>query len=569
MTKRIFQAILLSSLVVFLACLLLIFGVLYGYYGGVQRVSLRREAELAAQGVVCGGEAYFEGLKTAGCRITWVSVDGTVLWDTESDPALMENHAGREEIAAALANGFGESARNSDTLMKRMVYYALRLPDGSVVRVSSEQSTALNLMLGMAQPMCMVLACALVLALLLARRLSGRIVAPLNRLDLEKPLENEGYDELSPLLRRIDSQQQQIRAVAADLRRRQQEFAAVTGNLCEGLVLLGAERTVLSINPAALRLLGAEESCVGADFLTVNRSEPVRTALDAAYRGETGEGTLALDGRIYHVDAGPVRADGAVTGVAVLLVDVTERIEVERMRREFTANVSHELKTPLHAISGYAELLANGIAKPEDTQRFAAAIYADAQRMTQLVQDILMLSELDEGKAGGRTESVDLYALAKQTVQALIPAAEKAQVRLTLTGEKATLQGDPVLLQGIVRNLCDNAVKYNRPGGSVRVCVKAEDTHVRLTVADTGIGIPPESRERVFERFYRVDKSRSRANGGTGLGLSIVKHTVQLYGGKLRMESTPGSGTEMEVCLPRSEECLHTDASSSQENSKN
>lgn len=554
MTKRIFHAILLGSLAVFLACLLLIFGVLYGYYGGVQRASLRREAELAAQGVTRGGEAYFEGLKAAGCRITWVSADGTVLRDTESDPALMENHANREEIAAALANGFGESARNSDTLTKRMVYYALRLPDGSVVRVSSEQSTALNLVLGMAQPMCMVLACALLLALLLARRLSRRIVAPLNRLDLEKPLENDGYDELSPLLRRIDSQQRQIRAAAANLRRRQQEFAAVTGNLREGLVLLGAERTILSINPAAVRLLGAEESCVGADFLTVNRSEPIRSALDAAYRGETGEGTLTLDGRIYHVDAGPVRADGAVTGVAVLLVDVTERIEAERMRREFTANVSHELKTPLHAISGYAELLANGIAKPEDTQRFAAAIYADAQRMTQLVQDILMLSELDEGKAGSRMESVDLYALAEQTVQALAPAAEKAQVRMTLTGEKAMLQGDPVLLQGIVRNLCDNAVKYNRPGGSVRICVKPEDTLVRLTVADTGIGIPPESRERVFERFYRVDKSRSRANGGTGLGLSIVKHTVQLYGGKLRMESTPGSGTEMEVCLPRSEE---------------
>ena len=553
MTKRIFRAICLVALCVFLASLVLIMGVLYSYFGNIQQEQLKTQADLAARGVALEGQDYFDGLTVRNCRITWVASDGTVLYDTDGEAAEMENHLQREEIAGALKNGWGESARYSDTLTERMLYYAERLPDGSVVRLSTSQSTVLNLMLGIAQPICVVFAVALVLSLILANRLSRKIVQPLNGLNLDDPLNCDAYDELAPLLRRIDSQQKQLRLKSADLRRKQEEFETVTAGMNEGLVLLGSQDTVLSINPAAARVFGTDAGCVGKDFLTVDRSPAVQAAVSDAHRGVGAEILLTVRDREYRLNASPVAADGGITGVVLLLFDVTERARAEQMRREFTANVSHELKTPLHAISGYAELMSQGIVRQEDITAFAQNIYGEAQRMIELIGDILRLSQLDEGAGGFQWERTELMALAEREVRGLQSAADKAGVAVTLTGDRAEMEGIPQLLGAIVHNLCDNAIKYNRPGGKVRVHIEAGE-QITLTVADTGIGIPAASRERVFERFYRVDKSRSKAVGGTGLGLSIVKHAVMIHGGKVDLQSTPGTGTTVVVTLPRERE---------------
>ena len=551
MTKRIFRSILLVALGVFLASVVLIMGVLYGYFNNIQQSQLKSEIDLAAQGLELSGMDYFQNMNLLEGRITWLDADGTVLFDTEQDAAQMENHADREEFQEALRNGWGESTRYSSTLTQRTLYYARRLADGTVVRMSMAQSTVLNLVLGMAQPICVVFALALVLSLVLAHRLSRNIVAPLNRLNLDAPLTNEGYDELAPLLRRIDSQQQLLRAKSVDLRRKQEEFATVTGNMSEGLILLGREDTVLSINPAAAKLLETDRSVIGRDILTVNRSPELQELLHKAHLGQQSSTGIVISGRSYQLEASPVESEGTVSGIALLLFDVTERLQAEQMRREFTANVSHELKTPLHAISGYAELMAGGIAKPEDTAKFAASIYAEAQRMIRLVEDIIKLSQLDEGSQAMAWEQTDLYTLAAQAVQSLEPAAAQAQVTVKLTGEAAQVSGVPQLLSGIVYNLCDNAIKYNHPGGRVTVHVASSPQETVLTVADTGIGIPKESQNRVFERFYRVDKSRSKEVGGTGLGLSIVKHAVMLHGGTIELQSAPGTGTTILVHFPK------------------
>ena len=550
MTKRIFRSICLVALCVFLASLVLIMGVLYTYFENVQNTQLKTQAQLAAQGVSQMGLDYFADMDLKNCRITWVGTDGTVLYDTESDADEMDNHQQREEITEAMATGWGESVRYSSTLTERMIYYAVRLDDGSVVRMSMSQSTVLNLVLGMAQPICVVFAVALVLSLVLANRLSKNIVKPLNQLNLDDPLNCDAYDELSPLLRRIDSQQKQLRLKSADLRRKQEEFETVTDSMGEGLVLLGSSDTVLSINPAAIRLFGTDKNCVGKDFLRVDRRPEVMAVLEKAHTGVQAESMVSLLGREYRLDASPVVSDSQVTGVVLLLFDVTEKERAERMRREFTANVSHELKTPLHAISGYAELMAQGIARQEDMAGFAGNIYNEAQRMIQLISDILRLSQLDEGAEGFAWEQTDLQALARQEIQSLQSAAEKANVQVKLTGDTAVMEGIPELLSAIIHNLCDNGIKYNRPGGKVSVHIAAGE-EITLTVADTGIGIPEESQERVFERFFRVDKSRSKAVGGTGLGLSIVKHGVLIHGGKIDLRSAPGTGTTIIVTLPR------------------
>lgn len=553
MTKRIFRAICLVALVVFLASLTLIMGVLYHYFNNVQQSQLRTQTELAAQGISLGGASYFQELEPGKSRVTWIGADGAVLYDTTTDSETMENHAARTEVAQALATGWGESVRYSSTLMERMLYYARRLPDGTVVRLATAQSTVLNLALGIAQPMLMVFAIALVMALALASRLSKKIVEPLNHLDLDDPLSNEGYDEIAPLLRRIDSQQGQLQIQAESLRRKQEELAAVTGSMREGLVLLGSQDTILSINPAAARLLETDGGCLGRDILTVNRSPELQQVLRFAHGGQQGEAKLTLSGRDYRLDASPVSRDGAVTGVVLLLVDITEKERAEQMRREFTANVSHELKTPLHAISGYAELMAGGLVQEGDMRRFAGSIYSEAQRMIRLVEDILKLSQLDEGGAALRWTQTDLYALARQEVESMETAAREAGITMELTGRQTFLYGVPQLLTCVIHNLCDNAIKYNRSGGKVTVRTVQEGREAVLTVSDTGIGIPKDSQQRVFGRFYRVDKSRSKAAGGTGLGLSIVKHAVLAHGGRIELESALDVGTTITVRFPQKE----------------
>lgn len=551
MTKRIFRSICFVALGVFLASLVLFMCVLYNYFSGLQRSQLKIQTELAAQGVSDGGMGYLEKLNAKDYRITWIDTDGVVLYDSKTDTAGMENHLEREEIKSAFENGVGESTRYSSTLMERSLYFAERLPDGTVLRLSVTQNTLLRLTLGMLQPICFILAVAVVLSLVLASRLSKNIVKPLNELNLDEPLKNEDYEELSPLLRRIDAQQTQIKQQSDELKQKQLEFETVTNGMKEGIVLLSGKGRILSINRAALKLFGADGSCVGEDILSVNRNLELAELLRKSEDGKYAERVTELGDGKYQLDASPVISDGKISGIVLLLLDVTEKEKTEQMRREFTANVSHELKTPLQTISGCAELLANGIVKQEDIQKFGSQICTEAQRMIRLVDDIIKLSHLDEGATDMQRETVDLYALAESTLRSLRPEAEAAKVSLSLSGESAKIYGIPQLLSGIIFNLCDNAIKYNRENGMVSVEIKDEDNKAVLSVADNGIGIPAEHQERIFERFYRVDKSHSKEIGGTGLGLSIVKHAAKLHDAVIELHSVVDGGTTVKVTFPK------------------
>ena len=552
MTKRIFRSICLVAIAVFLASVTLFLWVLYDYFGNVQQNQLKTQTELAAQGVEVVGAEYFEGLSPKGYRVSWISADGKVLYDSEADSSEMENHLAREEIKEALESGYGESSRYSVTLMERTLYSAKRLSDGTVIRLSVAQSTLLMLLLGMMQPIIIIIVIAIVISFLLAHRLSKNITAPLNQLNLDDPLNNEGYDELSPLLRRIDAQQRQIRGQEKELRRKQEEFEAVTENMAEGIILLNTKGMILGINRAASILFGTTRNSIGKYILSVNRNIEISELLSGIESGVRKEKIIDLNGGKYQLALNPVKESGHISGAVLLMLDVTEKEQAEQMRREFTANVSHELKTPLHTISGCAELLENGMVRPEDTARFYSQIRGEAGRMIALVEDIIRLSHLEEGAEDMKRERVDLYDLAAETVKSLSREAESAGVSVSFEGESAVVYGIPQLLESIVYNLTDNAIKYNRQDGTVRVSVEPLSDGVRLSVADTGIGIPPEHRERIFERFYRVDKSRSKELGGTGLGLSIVKHAARLHNAKIELQSTEGKGTTITVIFPKS-----------------
>lgn len=549
MTKRIFRATLLVGVAVLIASLALVMGVLYSYFGRVQESQLRDELSLAAVGVEKNGTDYLAELQSDQYRITWLRADGVVMYDTQVDAETMENHAQRQEVRQALATGEGESSRYSSTLLQKTVYYAKLLPDGTVLRLSAVRVTAGVLVLNMLQPILLVLAAALILSGVLASRLARRITEPLNRLDLEHPLENDTYEELAPLLRRMEHQRRQIDQQIGELRQRSEEFDQITGSMNEGLVLLDEVGAILSINPAARRLLDADEDCVGQDFLTVDRDVTMSDALRQAAEQGHSEFRGERNGREYQFDVTRIQTEGRTAGTVLLVFDVTERAFAERNRREFTANVSHELKTPLQGIIGSAELLENGMVKQEDVPRFVGHIRAEAQRLVTLIGDIIRLSQLDEGEAMP-TEPVELLAVAREAAENLRSAAEAKHVTVDVTGQPATIPGVRRLLYEIVFNLCDNAIKYNNEGGRVEVEVAQEGASAAVTVRDTGIGIPPEHQSRVFERFYRVDKSHSKASGGTGLGLSIVKHAVQYHHGTIQLKSEVGKGTEIRVTFP-------------------
>lgn len=549
MTKRIFRATLLMGVAVLIASLALVMGVLYSYFGRVQESQLRDELSLAAVGVEKNGTDYLAELHSDQYRITWLRADGVVIYDTQADAEAMENHAQRQEVRQALATGEGESSRYSSTLLQKTVYYARLLPDGTVLRLSAVRVTAGVLILNMLQPILLVLAAALILSGVLAGRLARRITEPLNRLDLEHPLENDTYEELAPLLRRMEHQRRQIDQQMGELRQRSEEFDQITDSMNEGLVLLDEAGTILSINPAARRLLDADGDCVGQDFLTVDRDVTMSDALRQAAEQGHSEFRGERNGREYQFDVTRIQTEGRTAGTVLLVFDVTERAFAERNRREFTANVSHELKTPLQGIIGSAELLENGMVKQEDVPRFVGHIRAEAQRLVTLIGDIIRLSQLDEGEPMP-TESVELLAVAREAAENLRSAAEAKRVTVDVTGQPASVSGVRRLLYEIVFNLCDNAIKYNNEGGRVEVEVACEGGTAAVTVRDTGIGIPPEHQSRVFERFYRVDKSHSKASGGTGLGLSIVKHAVQYHHGAIQLKSEVGKGTEIRVTFP-------------------
>ena len=549
MTKKIFQSILLVAGCVLLASLLIIMGFLYDYFGGVEGNQLRDELSLASAAVEDGGTDYLARLTADRYRLTWIAADGSVIYDTKTDAESLENHASRAEVSQALTTGTGESTRYSSTLMEKTMYYAQRLDDGTVLRISISRATVGMIAVGMIQPLLIVLIVALILSGLLARRLSRRIVDPLNSLDLEHPLDNDAYEELSPLLKRIHRQHVEIQTQLRELREKTDEFTQITGSMREGLILLDEHGSILSINAAAQTLFGADAQCVGRDFLTIERSHEISAAIQAAVTDGHSEVRAERAGRVYQFDISRITSDGKFLGTVILAFDITEQEFAEQNRREFTANVSHELKTPLQGIIGSAELIENGMVKPDDLPRFVGHIHAEAARLVTLIDDIIRLSQLDEGDAMP-TEPVDLLAVSQEAAENLHDAAAARDVTLSVTGQPAVIPGVRRLIYEIVYNLCDNAIKYNVDGGRVDIAVASGTDGSSITVADTGIGIAPEHQSRVFERFYRVDKSHSKASGGTGLGLSIVKHAVQYHHGRIELESTPGAGTTIRVVFP-------------------
>lgn len=550
MTKKIFQSILLVAGCVLLASLLIIVGFLYDYFGGVEKNQLRDELSLAAAAVEDGGTDYLSQLTADRYRLTWIAADGSVLYDTKTNAESLENHASRAEVSQALATGTGESTRYSSTLMEKTMYYAQRLDNGTVLRISISRATVGMIAVGMIQPLLIVLIVALILSGLLARRLSRRIVDPLNSLDLEHPLDNDAYEELSPLLKRIHHQHVEIQTQLRELREKTDEFTQITGSMREGLVLLDEHGSILSINAAAQALFGADAQCVGRDFLTIERSHEISTAIQAAAADGHSEVRAERAGRVYQFDISRITSDGKFLGTVILAFDITEQEFAERNRREFTANVSHELKTPLQGIIGSAELIENGMVRPEDLPRFVGHIHAEAARLVTLIDDIIRLSQLDEGSVGSEKTDLRLDGMAASVVSRLQDAAAQHDVTLRTELKPCRVHGIAQIVDELIYNLCDNAIKYNRKGGSVTVSTAEENGQPVLRVADTGIGIPAAEQDRVFERFYRVDKSHSKASGGTGLGLSIVKHAVQYHHGRIELESTPGTGTTIRVVFP-------------------
>lgn len=549
MTKKIFKSIMAVALAVLAASLVIIVGCLYGYFSGVQGKELEDGLSLAAAAVEKNGEEYLAELQPSQYRLTWVAENGDVLYDTRFDREKMENHGDREEIRQALQSKEGKSLRYSTTLSEKTFYYARRLADGSVLRISVSSVTVWMLVWGMMQPIFIVLAVALVLSAVLANRISKHIMEPLNSLDLEQPLENDTYEELSPLLNRINKQHRQIDAQLSELRRKNDEFTQITQGMTEGLVLLDEKNVILNINPAAMALFHTTASCINRDFLTVERSREVSRAIQDTFLNGHSEIHMEREGREYQIHINRIEYGGAVIGAVVLAFDRTEAAFAERNRREFTANVSHELRTPLQSIMGSAELMENGLVKPEDMTRFVGHIRTEAGRLVTLIDDIIRLSRLDEG-CDIPFERVDLYEVARETAAGLADIAAAKEIEMTVTGEPVSIQSVRQLLAEILFNLCDNAVKYNKDKGTVEVSVGRQEGCAVISVKDSGIGIPPEHQARIFERFYRVDKSRSKESGGTGLGLSIVKHAVQYLDGKIDLLSSPGEGTVIRIYFP-------------------
>ena len=546
MTGKILQSILSVATAVLIASLIVITGVLYQYFGTMQESQLKDELKVVAAATEQLGERYLRSLNSDRYRLTWVDADGTVRFDSDADAATMENHAEREEIKEALAFGLGSSTRQSSTLTEQTIYEATRLNDGSILRISVSRATAFVLVLGMIPPIAVIMVIAIMLSAWLARRMAKKVVEPLNKLNLEKPMENQAYAELSPLLYRIHTQHLEIKNQIQTLKQKQDEFDQIIGNMKESLVLLDSAGKVISINPAARSLFDTDVDCIGEDFLTVDRKTNMRHALNEAKEQGHADFRANIKGREYQVDLTRIDSDGNEQGMVILAFDITEQVNAERNRREFTANVSHELKTPLQSIIGSAELMENGIVKEEDIPRFVGRIRQEASRLVSLIDNIIRLSQLDE-KTELLCEDVSLRLLAEEVCETLSDAAKMRNVSLKVSGDDGVVNGVHRLLYEIVYNLCDNAIKYNHLGGSVNISVQQNANEVWFHIQDTGIGISPEHHDKIFERFYRVDKSHSKQSGGTGLGLSIVKHAVQYHHGKIFVNSTLNKGSTISV----------------------
>lgn len=549
MTKKIFHSILLVACTVLLACYLVILTSLNDYFTSLRKSQLKTQLSFASTAVEDEGIEYLKNLENGEYRLTLIDTDGTVLYDTNADAATMENHSDRREFQEAFLSGYGESHRYSRTLTEQTYYFAKKLSDDRVLRISTSQVTIVSLLLGMLQPLLVITFLAILLSVFLAKRASRNLVRPLNNLDLNDPLSNDVYEELSPLLRHMAQQNKQIALQMDELSRSQNEFNAITSNMSEGLIVLNKDGVVVSLNTAARKIFEAEEDSIGKDFLTIDRTPEISRAIKETLSGKKQELEYEKNGRNYDLCINKIVEKDEVIGVLLLAIDNTEKIQAEQNRREFTANVSHELKTPLQSIIGSADLIESGLVKPEDMPRFIGHIKTDAARLVSLVSDIIRLSQLDENTEMNR-ENVDALSVAKEALEMVGPIAESRNISLTIKGEPAPLTSVHKLLYDIIYNLCDNAVKYNKEGGFVKVDVKTAGDKVQVAVSDNGVGIAPADQSRVFERFYRVDKSHSRESGGTGLGLSIVKHAVAYLKGSISLESTLGKGTTITVSFP-------------------
>ncbi|HEN0353456.1 TPA: PAS domain-containing protein [Streptococcus agalactiae] len=548
MTKKIFRTILSASLGIVLVTILMIMGFLYNYFNHIQREQLRTQTALASQGISFEGKDYFENLKTSNVRITWVDNKGQVLYDTQSDAKHMKNHANRQEIKEAIKSGYGESTRWSATLTEKSIYAAQRLNNGTIVRLSVAQQTIFYLLLGMISPLAIIILLAIILSVLIARYIAKKVSEPLNNIDLDHPLSNDSYEEITPLLRRLDSHQAKIQHQKLLLQKRQKEFDTIISKIKEGMILLDDQARIVSINAEALKLFQINDDWHGRFMMEVSRDLTLKDLIDQGLKGKKKEANIGIENNHYRVLVRPTTDNNRVTGLVVLLFDVTDQLQMEQLQREFTANVSHELKTPLHVISGYSELLANQMVPNEEVPQFAAKIHKESERLVKLVEDIINLSHLDEQEKLPQ-ETVNLYDLTQKVLEGLQAKADKKHIQINFNGEEAILRGNPVLLNSLVYNLCDNAITYNHEKGQVNVTLKNSPDTITLEVSDTGLGIAEKDKKRIFERFYRVDKSRSKIVGGTGLGLSIVKSALDFHNGSIKVDSHLGQGTTMTVLL--------------------
>ena len=528
-----------------------VMGILYRNFDGQMRKELSKEAAYLAYGVEQQGVDYLKNIKDKSARITYIDQDGTVLFDNEADVSEMKNHSDRTEFQKAEKYGAGESSRYSDTLSEKTIYYALRLKDGTVLRVSGTQDSVLALVENLIFPLCGLLCLMLILSGIMASAISKRIVKPINELDLESPEENRIYEELSPLLSKIHRQNREIQNQLELAKQQQEEFALITENMQEGLIVIDKYTMILSANSSAWNLFHMDRGCQGESVYCLDREEEFRHAIEQVLSGEHTELVLKLNGSDIQLIANPVIRDKKTEGAVVLLVNVTEKLERESLRREFSANVSHELKTPLTSISGFAEIMQSGLVKCEDIPQFAGRIYKEAQRLLQLVEDVIQISQLDEEKTSYTWEPVDVYQVCKNAFESLKEKAKRLNVHLYICGEYMKMEAVRTLLEEAVYNVCDNAIKYNRNEGSVSVFLTQTAQEIQIVVKDTGVGIPKEDQDRVFERFYRVDKSHSKEIGGTGLGLSIVKHAVGALKGSVILRSEEGNGTEICMKFPK------------------
>ena len=548
MNKKIFRSTLLASLLVLLASLFLIMGILFEYLESNVTRRLKDETDYISVGIEQEGLSYLDNLKAEDERITIIDKSGKVLADTVADPEKMENHADREEVKEALKKGEGTSVRYSKTLTEKIIYVAVKMKDGNILRLCTSRDSVITILLGIAQPVAIVIIFAIILSFVLSRRVSKSIVKPINSLDLDNPENNDAYDELSPLLTKIASQKRIINSQLKEARQKQEEFSLITENMSEGFVVIDKDKKILSYNTAAADLLGIEEAPFGTGILEINRTRGFRKVIEKALGGKRAREDIEENDRVYSLISSPVYDDDEkIVGAAIIIIDVTERVRNERIRREFTSNVSHELKTPLTSISGFAEIMKEGGTDEETVKDFSKSIYDEAKRLINLVSDIIKIGELDENSEILDKENIDLLGLSQEIAGRLKPEAEKKKVTISVKGEKAEVYGTRRILDELVYNLCDNAIKYNKENGSVEVYVRKENNRTVITVTDTGIGIAPEHRDRIFERFYRVDKSHSKAVGGTGLGLSIVKHAAISQGGEISLESKLGQGTAITV----------------------